>query len=205
MTNVFHWQFPNAFEFNELFLIAILEHLYSCQFGTFLYNSELQRIREVFPCVLLILHCTMVSTVQIKASSATDLIGCKTSLVLWSPAADCSMCMTVYVRLKRIRSRVQYSPTVLLASRSHTCAFVTKQYNKILVEGRWCSKGGKITGGILSHWPCVRFCGICIWLQGLRGPIRARWSPLDMAPFTSCCEECGIAVLVNRVGLINVL
>ncbi|XP_061454917.1 myotubularin-related protein 1 isoform X2 [Rhineura floridana] len=39
-------QFPAAFEFNELFLITILDHLYSCLFGTFLYNSEHQRIKE---------------------------------------------------------------------------------------------------------------------------------------------------------------
>lgn len=39
-------QFKNAFEFNERFLIAILDHLYSCLFGTFLYNSEQQRIKE---------------------------------------------------------------------------------------------------------------------------------------------------------------
>ena len=31
-------QFPNAFEFNEHFLITILDHLYSCLFGTFLCN-----------------------------------------------------------------------------------------------------------------------------------------------------------------------
>ena len=36
-------QFPSAFEFNEKFLITILDHLYSCLFGTFLCNSELQR------------------------------------------------------------------------------------------------------------------------------------------------------------------
>ncbi|XP_034146440.1 myotubularin-related protein 1a isoform X2 [Esox lucius] len=36
-------QFPAAFEFNELFLITILDHLYSCLFGTFLYNSEQER------------------------------------------------------------------------------------------------------------------------------------------------------------------
>jgi len=41
------WQFPTAFEFNELFLIVILEHLYSCRYGTFLYNSEQQRVKEV--------------------------------------------------------------------------------------------------------------------------------------------------------------
>uniref|UniRef100_A0A3Q2XC48 phosphatidylinositol-3,5-bisphosphate 3-phosphatase n=1 Tax=Hippocampus comes TaxID=109280 RepID=A0A3Q2XC48_HIPCM len=30
-------QFPAAFEFNELFLLTLLDHLYSCLFGTFLY------------------------------------------------------------------------------------------------------------------------------------------------------------------------
>ncbi|XP_058845039.1 myotubularin-related protein 1-like isoform X2 [Acipenser ruthenus] len=38
-------QFPAAFEFNELFLITILDHLYSCLFGTFLYNSEQERVK----------------------------------------------------------------------------------------------------------------------------------------------------------------
>jgi len=36
-------QFPNAFEFNEYFLTTILDHLYSCLFGTFLYNSDKER------------------------------------------------------------------------------------------------------------------------------------------------------------------
>ncbi|XP_066570993.1 myotubularin-related protein 1a isoform X2 [Amia ocellicauda] len=39
-------QFPAAFEFNELFLITILDHLYSCLFGTFLYNSEQERVHQ---------------------------------------------------------------------------------------------------------------------------------------------------------------
>ncbi|XP_074004341.1 myotubularin isoform X4 [Numenius arquata] len=39
-------QFPTAFEFNEQFLITILDHLYSCRFGTFLYNSEALREKE---------------------------------------------------------------------------------------------------------------------------------------------------------------
>ncbi|XP_036353686.2 myotubularin-related protein 1 isoform X1 [Ochotona princeps] len=39
-------QFPSAFEFNELFLITILDHLYSCLFGTFLCNCEQQRFQE---------------------------------------------------------------------------------------------------------------------------------------------------------------
>ncbi|KAM5245962.1 phosphatidylinositol-3,5-bisphosphate 3-phosphatase MTMR2 [Ctenodactylus gundi] len=42
-------QFPTAFEFNEYFLITILDHLYSCLFGTFLCNSEQQRGRENLP------------------------------------------------------------------------------------------------------------------------------------------------------------
>jgi len=36
-------QFPNAFEFNESFLLLVLDHLYSCLFGTFLCNSEKER------------------------------------------------------------------------------------------------------------------------------------------------------------------
>ncbi|XP_069748693.1 phosphatidylinositol-3-phosphate phosphatase MTMR1-like isoform X9 [Narcine bancroftii] len=39
-------QFPTAFEFNELFLLTILDHLYSCLFGTFLYNCDQQRVKE---------------------------------------------------------------------------------------------------------------------------------------------------------------
>lgn len=36
-------QFPTQFEFNERFLRRILYHSYSCQYGTFLYNSEKER------------------------------------------------------------------------------------------------------------------------------------------------------------------
>jgi myotubularin-related protein 6/7/8 len=37
-------QFPTRFEFNELFLRRLLYHLYSCQYGTFLYNNEKSRL-----------------------------------------------------------------------------------------------------------------------------------------------------------------
>ena len=41
------WQltriFPKEFEFNERFLISLLDHLYSCQFGTFLYDCDYER------------------------------------------------------------------------------------------------------------------------------------------------------------------
>lgn len=37
-------QHPTRFEFNERFLRRLLYHLYSCQYGTFLYDSEKQRV-----------------------------------------------------------------------------------------------------------------------------------------------------------------
>ena len=36
-------QFPERFEFNERFLHQLYYHLYSCQFGTFLWNNEKER------------------------------------------------------------------------------------------------------------------------------------------------------------------
>lgn len=39
-------QFPHSLEFNEHFLITILDHLYSCRFGTFLCNTERERVQE---------------------------------------------------------------------------------------------------------------------------------------------------------------
>lgn len=39
-------QYPNAMEFNEHFLITILDHLHSCRFGTFLCNTERERVHD---------------------------------------------------------------------------------------------------------------------------------------------------------------
>lgn len=36
-------QYPTCFEFNSLFLIELLDHVYSCRFHTFLWNSERER------------------------------------------------------------------------------------------------------------------------------------------------------------------
>lgn len=33
-------EYPGSFGFNELFLVLLLRHVYSCRFGTFLANSE---------------------------------------------------------------------------------------------------------------------------------------------------------------------
>eukprot|EP00002_Diphylleia_rotans_P010979 TRINITY_DN2177_c0_g3_i1.p1 TRINITY_DN2177_c0_g3~~TRINITY_DN2177_c0_g3_i1.p1 ORF type:complete len:975 (-),score=191.01 TRINITY_DN2177_c0_g3_i1:483-3407(-) len=37
-------QYPHIFQFNELMLVHILDHLFSCRFGTFLCNSEKESI-----------------------------------------------------------------------------------------------------------------------------------------------------------------
>lgn len=38
------YRHPSRFEFNERFLRRLLYHLYSCQYGTFLYNNEKERV-----------------------------------------------------------------------------------------------------------------------------------------------------------------
>jgi hypothetical protein len=40
-------QSKNCFEFNEKFLLFILQNMYSCQYGTFLMDSECERERNV--------------------------------------------------------------------------------------------------------------------------------------------------------------
>ncbi|KAI4202826.1 MAG: hypothetical protein LQ350_002324 [Teloschistes chrysophthalmus] len=39
-------QHPTRFQFNERFLRRLLYHLYSCQYGTFLYNNEHERVEN---------------------------------------------------------------------------------------------------------------------------------------------------------------
>ena len=36
-------QFPHYFEYNSRYLISIADHIYSCRFGTFLFNSDYER------------------------------------------------------------------------------------------------------------------------------------------------------------------
>ncbi|KIH58823.1 hypothetical protein ANCDUO_10959 [Ancylostoma duodenale] len=40
-------QYECHFEFNSFLLITILDELYACRYGTFLYNSEKQRMENV--------------------------------------------------------------------------------------------------------------------------------------------------------------
>ncbi|XP_064647718.1 myotubularin-related protein 3-like [Lineus longissimus] len=44
-------QFPCAFEYNEAFLVKLVQHTYSCLFGTFLCNSARERAAENIKCV----------------------------------------------------------------------------------------------------------------------------------------------------------
>ncbi len=40
-------QNSKVFEFNEKLLLAIVQNMYTCQFGTFLYTNEHERIKNV--------------------------------------------------------------------------------------------------------------------------------------------------------------
>jgi myotubularin-related protein 1/2 len=40
-----HRQFPTAFEFNEAFLMVVADEMYSCRFGTFLDNTDRERVQ----------------------------------------------------------------------------------------------------------------------------------------------------------------
>lgn len=55
-------QNKTVFEFNEDFLLTILKHIYTCQYGTFLYNCEYERERNVclFYFYLLLLLLTII-------------------------------------------------------------------------------------------------------------------------------------------------
>ena len=37
-------QYPRAFQFNERYLLTLHDHVYSCQFGTFIGNCEKDRL-----------------------------------------------------------------------------------------------------------------------------------------------------------------
>ena len=43
------FQFPTAFEFNELLLQSLHEELVACRFGTFLFNCERERNEKSLP------------------------------------------------------------------------------------------------------------------------------------------------------------
>ncbi len=50
-------QFPSAFQFNERYLLTLHDHVYSCQYGTFIGNCEKDRVD--LRLVVQILDCFM--------------------------------------------------------------------------------------------------------------------------------------------------
>ena len=63
----------------------------------------------------------------------------------------------------------------LWASCWHPCAYVTKQYNLVPANGRWCLAAGKVTVGLASHWP--RVTDISGSPPTGSRPRRRRWAP----------------------------
>lgn len=49
-------QNSKVFEFNEKFLLTILNNMYTCQFGTFLYNNECEREKHVTSYLILYVY-----------------------------------------------------------------------------------------------------------------------------------------------------
>ena len=50
----------------------------------------------------------------------------------------------------------------------NTRASVTKQYNLVPADGRWCLAGGKVTVGLASHWPRVGHYWFTVGSEGLK-------------------------------------
>lgn len=79
-------QFPTAFEFNERLLLTILDHLYSCRFGTFLYNCESARDQH---------------EVRIKTVSLWSMVNSKTDIYLnpfYTPEPNMVLCPVASMR-----------------------------------------------------------------------------------------------------------
>ncbi|KAK7910300.1 hypothetical protein WMY93_014984 [Mugilogobius chulae] len=79
-------QFPTAFEFNERLLLTILDHLYSCRFGTFLYNCESARDQH---------------EVRTKTVSLWSLVNSKTDIYLnpfYTPEPNMVLCPVASMR-----------------------------------------------------------------------------------------------------------
>jgi len=54
-------QFPHYFEFSTKYILVILDHVYSCRFGTFLGNCDKERVRnfECFRILIIIPFATL--------------------------------------------------------------------------------------------------------------------------------------------------
>ena len=62
------------------------------------------------------------------------------------------------------------------ASCSHMCASITKQYNLVPAQRRWCLMAGKVT--VASHWPCVTDSVVYPPTGSVtQWPRKGRWAP----------------------------
>lgn len=90
-------QFPTAFEFNERLLLTMLDQLYSCRFGTFLYNCESARDHHVscpaacteacldllyFTCRCFTVKLSVLQEVRSKTVSLWSLVNSKMDMYL---------------------------------------------------------------------------------------------------------------------------
>jgi len=85
------------------------------------------------------------------------------------------------------------------ASCYHTCASVTKQYNLVPANGRWCLAAGKVTIGLASHWPRIKYISGSPH-TGSR-PGRGRWT----LPMLSCGARLTLPLPLNWMGQTDVV
>ena len=81
------------------------------------------------------------------------------------------------------------------ASCFHTCASITKQYNLVVANGRWCLAAGKVTVGLASHIYALDVSASATSSKLRRG----RWAPTMLSSGVSwtlvfygvfCCKQC---------------
>lgn len=69
-------QFPTSFQFNEHFLITLHDHLYSCQFGTFLGNCERERTEKGYVgSIKFIIYVVVIKGIIQHCDTSCTLVG----------------------------------------------------------------------------------------------------------------------------------
>ena len=106
------------------------------------------------------------------------------------------------LRLKM--SWVQISAVTAVGKLFTQCASVTKQYNLVPVNGRWCPAAGKATVGLATHWPCITDQWfIHLLAHGLRkGDEHPAYTPHGtlLAFLLPCCDFFGQSLVsLNRL------
>ncbi|KAJ8405817.1 hypothetical protein AAFF_G00312540 [Aldrovandia affinis] len=123
-------QFPTAFEFNDRFLMTVLDHLYSCRFGTFLYNCESVRDANEVK----VKTVSLWSLVNSDASSYTNpFYTLESSRVLYPVASmrHLELWVTYYIRWN---PRIRQQPQSPVEQRYKELLALKDQYLKKLQE-----------------------------------------------------------------------